>query len=165
MVLNVCSSSPGKVTCERTISEKLNNCPDNNILVGNCLDLKGLPWVSLKSHYRTDKKNNTGIEVNFHWDSWENFSLNQKSFSHVVTPAESRCREASAQCQTKKDEQPEYWQTITFSQFGILSGFTRNLSSGWYIHIPFLELKAKKLFLYPCAQHVTSIQISVNSGK
>ena len=81
------TSSPGKVTCEETISEKLNNCPDNNILVGNCLNLKGLLWVSLKSHYRTDKKNNTGIEVNFHWDSRDNFSLNQKSFSHVVRPA------------------------------------------------------------------------------
>lgn len=102
------TSSPGKVTCEKTISEKVNNCPDNNILVSNCLNLKGLLWVSLKSHYRTDKNNNPGIEVNFHWDSRDNFSLNQESFTHVVTPAgKSRCREASAQCQTKKDEQPE----------------------------------------------------------
>lgn len=125
-------SSWGKVTCEKTTSEKLNNCPDNNILVGNCLNLKGLLWVSLKSHYRTDEKNNTGIEVNFHWDSGDNFSLNQKSFSHVVTPAgKSRCRETSAQRQTKKDEQLEYWQTITLSQFGNLSGLTKSLSSGW----------------------------------
>lgn len=99
--------STGKVTCEKAISEKLNNCPDNNVLVSNCLNLKGLLWVSLKSHYRIDKKNNTGVEVNFHWESRDNFSLNQKSFSHVVMPAgKSRCREASAQFQTKKDEQP-----------------------------------------------------------